>query len=81
MNDLDFLLTEVQDAHLDAPTKNKVYTIAGLKFGPGKAGQPVLIVRACTVKVEMSAKAEPRVGPHGRYNNEEQVARSTLVCE
>jgi hypothetical protein len=48
MNDLDFLLTEVQDAHLDAPTKKKVYTIAGLKFGPENAGQPVLIVRACT---------------------------------
>jgi hypothetical protein len=46
LNDLDVLAADVQNAYLNAPTKEKVYTIAGLEFGPENAGRPVLIVRA-----------------------------------
>jgi hypothetical protein len=51
LNDLDVLSADVQGAYLNAPTKEKVYTIAGLKFGADKVGRPVLIVRAlCGLK-------------------------------
>ncbi|KAI2502898.1 Reverse transcriptase (RNA-dependent DNA polymerase) [Fragilaria crotonensis] len=46
LNDLDVLSADVQGAYLNAPTKEKVYTIAGLEFGADKVGRPVLIVRA-----------------------------------
>lgn len=46
LNDLDVLAADVQNAYLNAPTKEKVYTIAGLEFGPQNVGRPVLIVRA-----------------------------------
>jgi len=46
LNDLDILSADVQNAYLNAPTKEKVYTTAGLEFGPTNAGRPVLIVRA-----------------------------------
>ena len=46
LNDLDILSADVQNAYLNAPTKEKVYTTAGLEFGASKVGQPVLIVRA-----------------------------------
>ena len=46
LNDLDILSADVQNAYLNAPTKEKVYTIAGLEFGSANAGRPVLIVRA-----------------------------------
>ncbi len=45
-NDLDVLSTDLQGAYLNAPTKEKVYTTAGLEFGADKAGRPELIVRA-----------------------------------
>jgi len=46
LNDLDVLAADVQNAYLNAETKEKVYTIAGLEFGPDNVGRPVLIVRA-----------------------------------
>jgi hypothetical protein len=46
LNDLDVLSADVQEACLNAQTKEKVYTIAGLEFGADKVGRPVLINRA-----------------------------------
>jgi hypothetical protein len=47
LNDLDVLSADVQGAYLNAPIKEKVYTIARLEFGAGKVGRPLLsIVRA-----------------------------------
>ena len=46
LNDLDVLSADVQNAYLNAPTKEKVYTTAGPEFGPANQGRPVLIVRA-----------------------------------
>ena len=46
LNGLDVLVGDVQNAYLNAPTKEKTYTTAGLEFGPDKVGQPALIVRA-----------------------------------
>ena len=46
LNSLDILLADVQNAYLNAPTKEKVYTTAGLEFGAVNKGRFVLIVRA-----------------------------------
>lgn len=46
LNGLDVLAADVQNAYLNAPTKERVYTTAGLEFGADKVGRPVLIVRA-----------------------------------
>ena len=46
LNDLDILAADVQNAYLNAETKEKVYTVAGMEFGANKVGRPVLIVRA-----------------------------------
>ena len=46
LNDLDVLAADVQNAYLNASTKEKVYTTAGPEFGPTNQGRPVLIVRA-----------------------------------
>jgi hypothetical protein len=46
LNDLDILAGDVQNAYLNAPTKERCYTTAGLEFGPDNKGRPVLIVRA-----------------------------------
>jgi hypothetical protein len=46
LNDFEMLSPDVQNAYLNAPTKEKIYTIAGPEFGQGKEGQPVMIVRA-----------------------------------
>ena len=45
LNDLKVLAADVQNAYLNAPTKEKVYCIAGPEFGT-RAGQEVQIVRA-----------------------------------
>ena len=45
LNDLEVLSADVQNAYLNAPTKEKVYLIAGKEFG-SNAGRPALIVRA-----------------------------------
>ena len=44
--DLNILSADVQNAYLNAPTKERVYTIAGLEFGSENVGKRVLIVRA-----------------------------------
>jgi len=46
LNDLSILSADVQNAYLNAPTKERVYTTAGPEFGPSRMGKPVLIVRA-----------------------------------
>ena len=40
------LSADIQNAYLNAPVKEKLYTIAGKEFGPKNKGRPVLIVRA-----------------------------------
>jgi hypothetical protein len=45
LNDLDILAADVQNAYLNAKTKEKVWTRAGKEFG-SNAGRPVLIVCA-----------------------------------
>ncbi|KAL7568472.1 hypothetical protein ACA910_012183 [Epithemia clementina (nom. ined.)] len=46
LNGLHVLMGDVQNAYLNAPTKEKTYTIAGLEFGTNKVGLPALITRA-----------------------------------
>jgi hypothetical protein len=46
LNDLKILSADVQNAYLNAPTTERVYTTAGEEFGKDKVGRPVLIVRA-----------------------------------
>jgi hypothetical protein len=46
LHDLDVLSADIQNAYLNAPVKEKLYTIAGKEFGPKHEGRPVLIVRA-----------------------------------
>jgi hypothetical protein len=46
LNDLEILAGDVQNAYLNAPTKEKCWFIAGPEFGPDKEGKPVIIVRA-----------------------------------
>ena len=46
LNEVDILTADVQNAYLQAPTKEKVYTTAGLEFGTSNIGRPVLIVWA-----------------------------------
>jgi len=45
LNDLDLLGADVQNAYINAPTKEKVYTTAGLELS-SDAGRPAIIVRA-----------------------------------
>lgn len=46
LNGLDILAADIQNAYLNAMTKEKVYTTAGLEFGVENVGKKVLIVRA-----------------------------------
>lgn len=46
LNGLEVLVGDVQNAYLNAPTKEKTYSIAGIEFGPTRVGLPALIVRA-----------------------------------
>ena len=45
LNDLDIMSADIQNAYLEAPTTEKVWTECGLEFGTD-AGKPALIVRA-----------------------------------
>jgi hypothetical protein len=36
LNDLEILLSDIQNAYLNAPTKERIYMIAGPEFGQGK---------------------------------------------
>jgi len=44
LNDLDVLAADVQNAYLNAPTKEKVWTKAGLEFGALNVGRPLKVV-------------------------------------
>jgi hypothetical protein len=46
LNDLEVQSANISGAYLNAKAAEKVYTTEGKEFGPGKAGRPVLIVRA-----------------------------------
>jgi hypothetical protein len=46
LNNLNVLAANVQNAYLNAPTKEKCYTIAGPEFDPDNEGRPFLIARA-----------------------------------
>jgi hypothetical protein len=46
LNDLEVLAGDVQNAYLNAPTKEKCWFRAGPEFGADKEGTPVIIVRA-----------------------------------
>jgi hypothetical protein len=46
LNDLEILSTDVRNVYLNAPMKEKIYTIAGPEIGQGKEGRPVMIIRA-----------------------------------
>ena len=46
LNDLDVLCSDIQNAYLTAPCREKVYTIAGSEFGPTDCGKIMLITRA-----------------------------------
>jgi hypothetical protein len=46
LNDLNVLAADVQNAYLNAPTTEKVYTTAGEEFGADRKGRPVIIIRA-----------------------------------
>ena len=46
LNGLDILAADVQNAYLNAPTKERVWFKAGLEFGPDNVGKPVKVVRA-----------------------------------
>ena len=46
LNDLDIMAADVQRAYLNAPCKEKVYTICGPEFGPELRGRIAIIVKA-----------------------------------
>ena len=46
LNDLKVLLSDIQNAYLTAPCREKVYTKTGPEFGPVDCGKTMLIVRA-----------------------------------
>jgi hypothetical protein len=46
LNGLDILAGDVQNAYLNAPTKEKIYTIAGPELGQDKVNRPVIVTRA-----------------------------------
>ena len=46
LNDVDLLAADIGNAYLNAPTRERVYTTAGLEFGAELQGQSVLIIRA-----------------------------------
>jgi len=45
LNDLNIICADVGNAYLNAPCKEKIWTIAGIEFG-SEAGSTMLIVRA-----------------------------------
>jgi len=46
LNDLDLLAADIGNAYLNAPTKEKVYTVCGLDFGQQYIGRVAVIVKA-----------------------------------
>jgi hypothetical protein len=46
LNNVNVLAADLQNAYLNAPTKERCYTIAVPEFGPDNEDRPVLVVRA-----------------------------------
>lgn len=46
LNDLDLLAADIQNAYLNAPVAEKVWTTTGVEFGPSEKGMPAIIVRS-----------------------------------
>jgi hypothetical protein len=46
LNELEIKSIDIGNAYLNAPAREKVYTTAGLEFGLGKVGRPVIIQQA-----------------------------------
>ena len=46
LNDLDILAADVKNAYLNAPIKERVYTVCGPEFGQENMGKTAIIVRA-----------------------------------
>jgi len=46
LNDINPLASDIGNAYLNAPAREKVYTTAGPEFGPELEGKSVLIIRA-----------------------------------
>ena len=46
LKNLDILSANIQNDYLNAPVREKLYTIACKEFGPKMEGRPVLIIRA-----------------------------------
>jgi hypothetical protein len=46
LNDIEILSADIGNTYLNAPTKERVHTMAGPEFGPNRIGQTVIIVRA-----------------------------------
>jgi hypothetical protein len=46
LNDVDLFATDIGNAYLNAPAREKVYATASPEFGPELTGKAVLIVRA-----------------------------------
>ena len=44
LHDLNVLMADVQNAYMNAPNSEKVYTIAGLEFGALNVSRPIRIV-------------------------------------
>lgn len=52
LNDIEILSTDVGNAYLQAPTRERVHTTAGPEFGPHRTAQTVIIVRElCGMKL------------------------------
>ncbi len=46
LNDIDILATDIGNAYLQAPAREKVHTTAGPEFGPNHVGKTVIVARA-----------------------------------
>ena len=49
LNDLSVLSANMQNAYINSPTKEKVYTTVGLEFGKENMQRPILIIGNCMV--------------------------------
>jgi hypothetical protein len=65
LNDLDILSADVQNAYLNAPMKEKLYTTTGLEFEPTNVGRPVLIV--CVLPIWPLKFGHQMARAHGFY--------------
>jgi hypothetical protein len=52
LNDLEVLSADIQNAYLNAPTTEKVYTTTGEEFGKDKVGRSVFCLSLVWTEVE-----------------------------